>query len=40
MSEDAWRAKIIERIGGLNVDALQLVYFFIVGLENRRKKKK
>lgn len=40
MSEDAWRRKILERIEKLDVDTLQLVYFFIVGLENRRKRKK
>ena len=40
MSEDAWRRKILERIERLDVDTLQLVYFFIVGLENRRKRKK
>ena len=40
MEEDAWRRKILERIEKLDVDTLQLVYFFIVGLENRRKRKK
>ena len=40
MTEDAWRRKILERIERLDVDTLQLVYFFIVGLENRRKRKK
>lgn len=40
MEEDAWRRKILERIETLDVDTLQLVYFFIVGLENRRKRKK
>ena len=40
MSEDAWRRKILERIERLDVDTLQLVYFFIVGLENRRRRKK
>lgn len=40
MEEDAWRRKIMERIEKLDVDTLQLVYFFIVGLENRRKRKK
>lgn len=40
MEEDAWRRKILERIERLDVDTLQLVYFFIVGLENRRKRKK
>lgn len=40
MSEDAWRRKILERVEKLDVDTLQLVYFFIVGLENRRKRKK
>lgn len=40
MTEDAWRRKILERIEKLDVDTLQLVYFFIVGLENRRKRKK
>lgn len=40
MTEDAWRRKIWERIEKIDVDTLQLIYFFIVGLENRRRRKK
>lgn len=40
MTEDVWRRKIWERIEKIDVDTLQLIYFFIVGLENRRKRKK
>lgn len=36
MSEkDAWRQKIIEKLEKANVRTLQLVYYFIVGLEQR-----
>lgn len=36
MSEqDAWRRKIVELVNTLDLKALQLVYFFIIGLERR-----
>lgn len=35
MEEDAWRRKITEKIAELDMKTLQLVYFFIIGLERR-----
>ena len=35
MEEDAWRRKIVELVNTLDLKTLQLVYFFIVGLERR-----
>lgn len=33
--QDAWRRKIVELVNNLDLKTLQLVYFFIVGLERR-----
>lgn len=36
MSEkDAWRQKIITKLESASVRSLQLIYYFIVGLEQR-----